>query len=425
LQLARVIGAIAIATSASATALADDRVDLTTTWYQESRQGGQGGLTVIHPQFDLGVDAGEHFTFDIGYAADIVTGATATVYTVDAVSTATTFSDLRHQATLGMGLKGRRSQLGIVGGFGIERDYISVTAGGVGSIDLPGKNTNLALAYTHNFEQVCDKDNGELSILAREALTGADPCDKTFVVGKDHDNMTSGVPETTWRDLSIDTAQATVTQNVTPTLNLQTSLYGQVLQGFQSNPYRRVRVGPNEPQEHIPDVRARMAISGRVNKYIPVLRAAAHFDGRFYSDTWGVNGGTIELAYSQYAGSSLLLRVRARVHQQTAARFFKDAFFYETESSAGAYFTGDRELAPVRNILLGGKLSILSISEDDKKVLGLFEKLQLNVKGDILLLDELAANDPDSNLDGRDTQFLTSGQFIDAIVVQLGVLADY
>ena len=47
-----------------------------------------------------------------------------------------------------------------------------------------------------------------------------------------------------WRDVRIDTAQTTLTQNLTPLMNLQASLWGQVLNGFQSNPYRRVRVGP-------------------------------------------------------------------------------------------------------------------------------------------------------------------------------------
>ena len=65
---------------------------------------------------------------------------------------------------------------------------------------------------------------------------------------------------TTWCDLTIDTTQATLTQNLSPTLVLQTSLYGQILDGFQSNPYRRVRVGPNEPQEHMPTTRARGAL---------------------------------------------------------------------------------------------------------------------------------------------------------------------
>jgi hypothetical protein len=198
-----------------------------------------------------------------------------------------------------------------------------------------------------------------------------------------------------------------------------------VLNGFQSNPYRRVRVGPNEPQEHIPDVRARLAVSVRWNRFFPSLKGAVHASVRYYSDTWGVNSGTGELAWSQYAGSSFLLRVRARIHQQTPATFFKDAFFYETESTAGEYFTGDRELSPVRNIVIGGKMTLISTAEDDKQVLGLFDKVQLNLKADLYLLRELYADDPTANPVGTDTQFLTSGQFLDAFALGLGVLANY
>jgi hypothetical protein len=409
-------------------AFADDKIDLTTTWYQENRQGGLGGLTVIHPQLDIGVDAGEHVTLDLGYAADAVTGATATVYAVDAVSSATTFSDLRHEGKLGLGFIGKQSTLGLSSSLGIERDYLSIAVGGTGAVDLPGKNTNLALSYTHSFDEVCDKANGELTLLERRALDGDDPCKKkSGVFGDDSyimDNQALGLA-TTWRDLTIDTAQATLTQNLSPTTVMQVSLYGQILEGFQSNPYRRVRIGPNEPQEHMPDTRARWALSARLNRFLPKLRSAVHASARGYNDTWGISSGTLELGYSQYMGDSLLLRLRARAYQQTPATFFKDAFFYETESTAGEYFTGDRELAPVRNALIGGKLTMLSVAEDDKKVWGAFDKLQFNLKVDVLLLDEAAADDPEANTGGRDTQFLTSDQLCDAFTLQLGILLDY
>ena len=409
----------------AAPAVADDRVDATTTWYQERRQGGSGGLTVIHPQLDLGADIGNHFDIGLGYSADIVTGATASVYSVDAVSSATKFDDFRNEGSLTIGLHGRRSRLAVQTSVGVERDYLSITVGGLGTIDLPGKNTTISLSYHHNFDDVCDKANGELTPLERRALIGSDPCAKNVIFPKDTLDSATMEPVTVWHNLTIDTAQATVTQNLTPTMNLQGALYGQVLAGFQSNPYRRVQVGPNAPQEHVPDVRARLAISARLNRFLPPLKSAAHLDARFYSDTWGVNAGSIELGYSQYLGSSLLIKVHARFHQQTAATFFKDAFFYETESSAGEFFTGDRELAPVRNIILGGKLALLTVAEDEKKVIGLFEKIQLNVRGDLFLLDETAAQDESLNVAGRGSQFLTSGQFLDAIMLQVGVLADY
>jgi hypothetical protein len=422
LQLRALIGAVLLAAAWPAPARADDAVDFTTTWYQEKRQGGLGGLTVVHPQLDIGADVGESFTLDLGYAADAVTGATATVYSVDAITSATTFDDFRHEGRLGMAFHGKRSTFAIGGTAGIERDYLSLTVTGGGSIDLPGRNTNIALSYTHNFDQVCDRDNADLGPLERRALTGFDACTReSYIVRGVDDPMAM----TVWRDLSIDTTQATVTQNLTPTSNLQLSGYGSVIHGFQSNPYRRVRVGPNEPQEHIPDVRARLAVSARWNRFFPSLKGAVHASLRYYSDTWGVNSGTSELAWSQYAGTGLLLKVRARIHQQTPATFFKDAFFYETESAAGEYFTGDRELAPVRNVIIGAKMTMISVAEDDKQVLGLFDKLQLNLKADLYLLSELAADDPAANPEGTGGQFLTSGQPLDAFALGLGLLANY
>jgi len=229
---------------------------------------------------------------------------------------------------------------------------------------------------------------------------------------------------TVWRDLSIDTAQVTLTQNLTPTMNLQIAGYGQVLQGFQSNPYRRVRIGPDAPQEHIPDERARWSITTRLNRFLPNLHAAVHFGARFYDDTWRVVGGDLELAYSQYVGNSLLLKIHARVYQQSAAKFFKDAFFYETESTAGEYFTGDRELSPVRSGMLGAKLTLINVA-GEKPVWHLFDRLELNLKGDVLLLDQLAADSTIDNPMGISRQFLYGNGLLDAVILQLGLLGSY
>jgi hypothetical protein len=398
---------------------ADDRAEVSTQLFEERRAGDKGGLTVVHPQADFGVDIGRYTSLQAGYSADAVSGATATTYQVDAVSSATSFSDLRHEGTLGIGLHGRRSSLVITGSFGTERDYLSHTIGGVASIDLPGRNTTVALAYGHSFDEVCDHDNGDAMPLERKALIGAEPCNKTGgFFGKD-------TPGTTiWHDLSIDTAQTTLTQNLSPTMNMQIALYGQVLNGFQSNPYRRVRVGGNSPQEHIPDERARWSLTARLNRFLPKLHAAAHFSARFYDDTWRVAGGDVELAYSQYLGNSLLLKFHARVYQQSAAKFFKDAFFYETESTAGEYYTGDRELSPVRSATFGTKLTLITVA-GDKQVWGLFDKLQLNIRADVLVLDRLAADPTLDNPMGIDKQFLYGNGLLDAVILQFGLLGNY
>jgi hypothetical protein len=410
--------ALAVLLSATV-AYADDRAEVSTMLFAEKRDGNKGGLTVVHPQADLGFDLGRYVTLDAGWSADAVSGATATVYQVDAISTATQFSDLRNEGNLALGFQGKRSHITFNTTWGTERDYISRQVGGNASIDLAGKNTTMAIAYTHSFDQVCDRDNGMAMPLERRALTHADPCNKSGgFFGKDDPGTTL------WHSLSIDTAQATMTQNLTPTMNMQIAAYGQVLDGFQSNPYRRVRVGTNTPQEHIPNERARWSLTARLNRYLPKLHAAAHFSARFYDDTWRVVGGDVELAYSQYVGNSLLVRVHARVYQQTAAKFFKDAFFYETESTAGEYYTGDRELSPVRDAMIGGKLTLITI-KGEKPVWGLFDRLQLEAKGDILLLDQLPTEDLSINPMGISKQFLYGNSLLDAVILQLGLLGTF
>lgn len=399
-------------------AYAEDRAEVSTTIFAEQRDGGQGGLIVVHPQADLGTEIGKHVTLDLGYAADAVSGATATTFQVDATTGATKFSDVRHEGRFALGFHGRRSRVTFSGVLGTERDYMTRQIGGSASIDLAGRNTTVALAYNHNFDVTCDRDNADLMPLERRALTGLDTCEKKgLILGKDLPGMT------VWRELSIDTAQVTLTQNLSPTMNMQLALFGQILEGFQSNPYRRVRVGGNSPQEHIPDTRARWSLTGRINRFMPKLRSAAHFSARFYDDTWHVIGGDVELGYSQYIGNALLVRFRARAYQQSAAAFFKDAFFYETESTAGEYFTGDRELSPVRSALLGAKLTVISVGEE-KPVWGLFDKLQLNLKGDLLVLAPVAADAADNPM-GIDKQFLNGNGLIDAVILQLGLLGNY
>src|SRR5215510_13761494 len=99
LQLAAAIAIAAVVAAPAAPARADDRAEVSTSLFAEKRDGGKGGLTVIHPQADFGIDLGRFVTLDAAYAADAVSGATSVIYQVDAVSTATTFSDLRHEGT--------------------------------------------------------------------------------------------------------------------------------------------------------------------------------------------------------------------------------------------------------------------------------------------------------------------------------------
>ena len=87
MQLGRPALVLVILSLGLPAARAEDRADFTTTWYVERRKGSEGGLSVLHPQLDLEVDAGDNASLGVGYAADVVSGATASVFSVDATST--------------------------------------------------------------------------------------------------------------------------------------------------------------------------------------------------------------------------------------------------------------------------------------------------------------------------------------------------
>ncbi len=397
-------------------ARADDRVDTTITWFQERRAEAAGDKTtldVYHPQFDLGIDLGESFSLSAGYEADIVSGARGSwcaappAGSVDAVSSATLFDDARQVGKAGLSFQGRRSRLYAGYAYGFERDYLSHSVSAGASIDLPGKNTTFGVAYTHNFDQVCDLDNGNASPLERRPLTGANEC---FVAAGTMGRTTIS------HDVAIDTTEATVTQNLSPTAVIQLGLNGQVVNGFQSNPYRRVRVGGIDAQEASPLVRGRLALFARARLAFPRAHAALGADLRGYSDTWGVDSLTAEMEYFQYLGGKILFRLRTRLYQQTKAVFFEDAIDYANFGSTGAFFTGDRELSPLRNVLFGGKMSYLAVADDAGQVWGLFDEIDFHLRAEGIWAQSLTDTPPDGDV---------SGPLPDMIIVSLGLLMRY
>jgi hypothetical protein len=324
---------------------------------------------------------------------------------MDAVTAASPFSDTRHAGRGGLSFRGKRSTLELGYTYGTERDYRSHSFTGGGSVDLPGKNTNFALSYTKNLDQVCDLDNADRNPYERRALSGANEC-----------FTSDAAAMTVTRDVDIDTAQASVTQNVSPTIVVQLGIYGQIVQGFQSNPYRRVRVSGFDAQESLPLLRTRGAGFGRINLAVPVMHASFGVLARGYADTWGVESGTFEGTWSQYFGGSLLLRLRGRVYQQTGAVFFLDALDYQTRGAPGEFFTGDRELAPLRSYLTGARLSYLATGQEGRSVWGVFDEIAFHLKGDLIWSQPLVDHPP-----GADAP----GPFPDAVIFQVALLLRY
>jgi hypothetical protein len=348
------------------------------------------GITVVHPQTDVSATFGSAFGIALGYSVDIVSGATPAVLRVpemDAVSTATKFSDTRHQVRSALTFIRSVAEISAGYSYGWESDYKSQAVTVTTRSDVLDHAFTLGLSYTHNFDSVCDQNNADTAgrPLDRRPLINSATC------------FQSASTESATRRLHIDTIEPSLTWAATPRLLLQSGGTIQVLDGFQANPYRSVELGSGgrTPQESRPELRQRFALFGRAAYAMPGVRGSVLGTVRIYRDTWAVQAATAELAYNQYLIKSLLVTLRGRMHTQQGASFYRDALDYRNLGPNGAYWTGDRELSPMQNMLFGGKLAYLRIAEQDANAF--FTEIEIAAKFEALLYMLDSAYAPNSD----------------------------
>lgn len=125
--------------------------------------------------------------------------------------------------------------------------------------------------------------------------------------------------------------------------------------GFLSDPYKRVLVKNARLNDTRPQSRQQVALMLRYAHNFDVLNSAAmHLDYRFYSDTWGVDAHTFEVAWHQPLGWGLQLTPRARYYSQTAADFYQPLF---NQARADGFYSSDYRLANFGSFNAGIQLS--------------------------------------------------------------------
>lgn len=401
-RLALTMVILAPAIFAADAARAEDKVELKAEYFTEPSK--TQGLHVFHPQLNVNVDAHQSFSLNFGYEADVVSGATPRVYgAMDAVSSATQFSDTRHAFHGGAEVRVGPTAVDAGYTYAFENDYQSHAVDVSARVDLWGKNTTFKLGYAHNFDSVCNVDNTGATPLERKSLGTSKGC-------------FTGAMGIIDSPLAIDSYAASWTQVLSPIVVSDLNVSFEVLDGFQSNPYRRVRLfGSIEAQESEPLLRQRVAVQGRLRVAIKQARAALGFLGRWYWDTWGIQSGTAEVAWEQWVHPQVLLRLRGRYYQQGRALFYRDAgeqLSYENVGPVGQYFTGDRELSPFRDYLVGFKAAWVHNADEHGKVWRVFEQLDLNAKIDLVDYQPLTPLPPNQ---ARDVGL------VNALLAQLGL----
>ncbi len=346
-------------------------VDIAATLFHE--YGGPLSMTVVTPSARFAIDPVEELSIRGGWEADIVTGASVAVVDapgggeVDAITSATTLFDFRNVFNLSTEL---RSDFGRIRGgyaYGFENDYRShgLTVGA--TAELFERNTTLDISYARGWDEVCSLFQPRAQeAVERRRLPGSDGC--------------FGDPERRVAlPVELDTFQGTWTQAWAPIFTTQLTLTAQLVNGFQSNPYRAVWLGRTAAQEHHPDHRARYAASLGARLWLEPLSAALQLSTRIYRDTWDVQSVSAELGYEQVIEGALRIRLRGRYYTQTSALFFSNDYAL---APRGAYFTGDRELSAMSSVMVGGWLRYAITAGEEGSDLGFLRELDILLKAD-------------------------------------------
>ncbi|MFK7990376.1 MAG: DUF3570 domain-containing protein [Sandaracinaceae bacterium] len=356
-----------------AVADASGRADVYTTGFYEF--GGPLNMLVITPRAGLRVDPVEELTLNLSYEADVVSGASVAVVDapaaeIDAISSATQLDDFRSVISGGMAL---RSDYGTLTGsysYGFESDYRSHSFTLGASTDLFERNTTFAVSYGRGFDQVCDLNQPRnQEAVERRRLDVSDGC-----FDEDDEDRTA-------RDIDLQTFQGSWTQAWAPIFVTQLTVTGQLVDGFQSNPYRAVWLGRSAAQENHPENRFRYAARLAARLWVEPLSGAIHASARVYRDNWDVRSVTAELAYEQSIDGAIRVRLRGRYYRQGAAAFFSDDYGFMPR---GQYFTGDRELGEMESFMAGAQLVWTVSGGAEGASLGPFSTFRLLLKADFL-----------------------------------------
>jgi hypothetical protein len=248
-----------------------------------------------------------------GWEADVVSGASVstkfgsvyhTSHPADVVSTASVH-DFRNVGHGEVTLKGDTTSLAGGYDYSTEHDYRSNSLHVNARTDAFQHNTQFALSYGRNFDSVCDRVQPETATTATQwlALENSVGC---FTAD----------PTRTTHAIAVDTYEASWAQAWAPTVETQLTYTAQLVDGFQSDPYRSIILGETvKAQEHEPSERARQAVTARLAVYLRGVKAALRMSLRGYSDTWALRSGTAEAELEKAAGDSLRVMLRGRFYK--------------------------------------------------------------------------------------------------------------
>lgn len=356
-------------------------------------------MTVYTPEVTISASPSEAVRLYASYQADAVTGASESVKAgpllanvPDIVSRASV-QDYRHIASGGVSIQRAHTRLSGSYTYGTENDYRSNSFAVAAGTDFLQRNTDVELAYSHGFDEVCSLAQRDLPATLRQGLDTSEGC---FTTAERVEAL----------DISIDQFRVSWTQTWTPVFTTQLSFSGGLQHGFLGNPYRQVVIGPTgqAAQEHHPDDRNRAAVALALKYYARGLKTALGASARGYRDSWELSSLTSEVTVERYLAPWLTLLVHGRAYVQSGASFWSDDYTGGEPRTGprGQFWSGDRELSPLKTLLAGARLNASWRAAQGERWAGAFRELGAGVSLDLLktFLDDFtwAGEKPDDTL---------------------------
>ena len=262
-------------------ALAEDKVSSRVNLYVDNDE-----TTIVSPMIYVQKNIFDETSLSVRYITDIQSCAS-----VDVVSTASPsrgYEEIRHEVAAGLKHRINLTSFGATYRHSTENDYDSNSVSASFSQELFQRNFTVDLSVSYRKDKI-----GRVK-------------DRTFS-----------------KDLEGGGGSVSLTQILTPKVIGQFVYYLEVLDGYQSSPYRLVPVADFHVPETHPDRRIRQSFTGRLKESLSEAWGAEQ-SFRFYTDTWGLNSKTIFLQFYYHINNPLTLRLRYRFYNQERADFYRE-----------------------------------------------------------------------------------------------------
>ena len=324
-QCAKVLAVLGLAGApASADVLPDDRADVLYHNYDG------GGITIQGPSVLVRKKVGDHVSFFGSYYEDLISSAS-----IDVKLSASPYHETRKQEGGGVDFLYGKTIYTVGYIHSREPDYEANTAYYAISQSMFGDLTTVTFGFRRGWDNVFRdiKVDGQIQN------------DPTFHQQADHRAYSLSLSQILTRNAILDLSFEAITD-----------------EGYLQSPYREILyVNPTSSGSFItapqvyPNTRTSSAASAELKYYLP-YRAAVTGSYRYYSDTWGINGNTVEVDYTQPTlehrlwGGSLILDGSLRFYMQNHANFYMDEF---PRADYQNFEARDRELAAFHSYSLG------------------------------------------------------------------------